>query len=335
MNNETNLFNDIDTKALEIPGFETDDSRDLIFFDKIAQRFSDSCNDLYLPPEFCFVFSSIMKEHTLFMVYISHVIEHFVKEGVFTGDRYMSWLMGIKSYGLSYKIACNAIKITPIDKFIDLIDRALPEAMKSKMTTDLISIIKSTYVEVYDEDETVVVTSRDDILNWCIKHKIDFNKFNQPVKIADGVTNCSFMFEDLESFNHSVVIPDSVTNCWGMFKGCKSFNSNVIIGNSVIECGFMFDCCINFNQPIIIPNSVTDCCCMFNCCVSFNQDINIPDSVTNCSGMFRNCKSLCSSVKLSKAAMSCDEMFYGSPIGSNLTGIKEADIFGFNPTSLF
>lgn len=152
MNDETNLFNDIDTKALEIPGFETDDSRDLIFFNKVTQRFSDKCNDLYLPPEFCFVFSSIMKEHLLFMVYISHVVEHFVKEGVLTGDRYLYWLMGIKSYGLSFKIACNAIKITPIDRFIDLIDRALPEDMKSKMTTDLISIIKSTYVEVYGEN---------------------------------------------------------------------------------------------------------------------------------------------------------------------------------------
>lgn len=321
MNNETNLFNDIDTKALEIPGFETDDSQDLIFFDKVTQRFSDSCNDLYLPPEFCFVFNSMMKEYILFMVYISHVVEHFVKEGILTGDHYLYWLMGIKSYGLSFKIACNAIKNIPINRFFDLIDSALPEDMKSKMTTDLISIIKSTYVEVYDEDEVLVITSRADILNWCVKHNIAFNKFNQPVKIADGVTDCSFMFEDLESFNHPVVIPDSVTRCWCMFKGCKSFNSNVIIGNSVIVCGFMFDRCINFNQPIIIPSSVTDCYYMFNYCVSFNQDVNIPDSVTNCLGMFRNCKSLCSSVKLSKAAMSCDEMFYGSSLDFNLMSL--------------
>lgn len=173
-------------------------------------------------------------------------------------------------------------------------------------------------------DEVVVATSKADILNWCIEHKVPFKKFNQPVTIPDGVTSCACMFKDLESFNQPIVIPDSVTSCWGMFDGCKSFNSPVIIGNSVTDCGCMFNNCVAFNQPITIPDSVTNCYYMFNCCTSFNQPITIPDSVTSCSGMFRDCKCLNKSIVISNGVKICNEMFYGCSSFNKLVKIPES-----------
>lgn len=103
-------------------------------------------------------------------------------------------------------------------------------------------------------DETVIVRSHQDVIDWCNKHNITVAEFNQPVIIPKDVTDCSRMFEDCESFNQSVVIPEGVTDCDSMFFGCIRFNQSVEIPNTVKYYSMMFYGCDSMVSDIIVAD---------------------------------------------------------------------------------
>ena len=59
--------------------------------------------------------------------------------------------------------------------------------------------------------EPIVIKSRDSFYKYLKEHGISREDFNQPVVIANGVTDCKELFAYFRSFNQPVVIPDSVT----------------------------------------------------------------------------------------------------------------------------
>lgn len=67
-----------------------------------------------------------------------------------------------------------------------------------------------------------------DILDWGLDHNVKMADFNQPVVIADGITNCNYMFYGLQSFDQDVLIPPTVKSAAGMFRGCKNMHSTIV-----------------------------------------------------------------------------------------------------------
>ena len=63
----------------------------------------------------------------------------------------------------------------------------------------------------------LVIRSNNTISRYCEKNNIHIEKFNQPVKIAKNVTDCSGMFFGCESFNQPVEIPEGAKYCADMF----------------------------------------------------------------------------------------------------------------------
>lgn len=79
----------------------------------------------------------------------------------------------------------------------------------------------------------LTVYSNTGVKDYCYDNRYRWNEFNEVTVIAEGVTDCSYMFEGCAEFNHPVAIPDSVTDCSYMFDGCYTFNHPVEIPNGV------------------------------------------------------------------------------------------------------
>lgn len=99
--------------------------------------------------------------------------------------------------------------------------------------------------------DKLIISNRDDLINYCAKKGISISEFNEPVEISEGAY-CVSLFADCKSFNQPIVIPTGVKDCSNMFMGCTSFNQPVIIPSSVENCNSMFRNCTSFNQPVKI-----------------------------------------------------------------------------------
>ena len=145
------------------------------------------------------------------------------------------------------------------------------------------------------QNKTIHIGNGITVSEW--RYAIDGN-FNCAVNMADGITDCSNMFNYLEKLNMSVKISNNATNCHSMFYQCSNFNLPVTIPSKVTDCSSMFRSCNNFNLPVTIPSKVTNCAEMFSWSNKFNQDLYIPDSVTNALGILSGCSNFKSNIHI-------------------------------------
>lgn len=94
------------------------------------------------------------------------------------------------------------------------------------------------------EDGVLVISSAQDLDDYCKAKHITREQFDTPIKIADTMTDCSHLLAGCKKFNSSVEFGKNVRSCEGMFFNCESFNQLVSVpATSGLNCEGMFCNC--------------------------------------------------------------------------------------------
>ena len=94
------------------------------------------------------------------------------------------------------------------------------------------------------ENGVLVISSAQDLDDYCKAKHITREQFDTPIKIADTMTDCSHLLAGCKKFNSSVEFDKNVRSCEGMFFNCESFNQLISVpATSGLNCEGMFCNC--------------------------------------------------------------------------------------------
>lgn len=187
-----------------------------------------------------------------------------------SNGRYMPWLEGYECYGI---VEVNV----PIPTYNSAILNVNENGVYNAITAG------------YDGYREVnVQVPSEEPLTFNDNNGIGFLAwFNQPITIAQNVTNYRNLYAGLEAFNQPVTIPNYVSDCSYMFL-YTAFNRELEIPESVDNCAWMFYYSA-FNQDITLPYTLRTFWGGLQGCVAFGKNVYFDKPTISHKNMFSGC----------------------------------------------
>lgn len=138
----------------------------------------------------------------------------------------------------------------------------------------------------------LIIRTRRDLIDYCGQCGISVRTFNEPVIVAEGVTDGRGLFIYCEALNSPVTLPSTLVLGTNMFCHCHNFNQEITLPPNLETASFMFEDCWQLDKPIKMPNALKDTTAMFKHCFALNQPLVLPKCLEYYGRMFQGCRSL-------------------------------------------